>query len=52
MSIDQPLHLQIAGEGKPNIRGPKERYFAKDNIAVDEYRLRDTGSTDQYSHIL
>ena len=30
MSIDQPLHLQIAGEGKPNIRGPKERsYFSK-----------------------
>ena len=29
MSIDQPLHLQIAGEGKPNIRGPKERsYFS------------------------
>ena len=30
MSIDRPLHLQIAGEGKPNIRGPKERsYFSK-----------------------
>lgn len=30
MSIDQPLRLQIAGEGKPNIRGPKERtYFSK-----------------------
>ena len=30
MSIDQPLHLQIAGEGKPNRRGPKERsYFSK-----------------------
>ncbi len=30
MSIDQPLQLQIAGEGKPNIRGPKERsYFSK-----------------------
>ena len=30
MSIDQPLHLQISGEGKPNIRGPKERkYFSK-----------------------
>ena len=30
MSIDQPLHLQIAGEGKSNIRGPKERsYFSK-----------------------
>jgi cell division protein FtsI (penicillin-binding protein 3) len=25
MSIDQPLHLQIAGEGVPNIRGPKDR---------------------------
>lgn len=32
MSIDQPLHLQIAGEGKPNIRGPKERYFAKTTL--------------------
>lgn len=32
MSIDQPLHLQIAGEGKPNIRGPKERYFAKTSL--------------------
>jgi len=32
MSIDQPLHLQIAGEGKPNIRGPKERYFSKTTI--------------------
>ena len=30
MSIDQPLHLQIQGEGKPNIKGPKQRsYFAK-----------------------
>ena len=30
MSLDQPLQLQIAGEGKPNIRGPKERsYFSK-----------------------
>lgn len=30
MSLDQPLNLQIAGEGKPNIRGPKERsYFSK-----------------------
>ena len=30
MSIDQPLHLQISGEGKPNIRGPKERkYFSR-----------------------
>lgn len=32
MSIDQPLRLQIAGEGKPNIRGPKERYFAKTTL--------------------
>ena len=32
MSIDQPLHLQISGEGKPNIKGPKERYFAKTTL--------------------
>ena len=32
MSIDQPLHLQIPGEGKPNIKGPKERYFAKTTL--------------------
>lgn len=32
MSIDQPLHLQIPGEGKPNIRGPKQRYFAKTTL--------------------
>lgn len=32
MSIDQPLQLQIAGEGKPNIRGPKERYFSKTTL--------------------
>lgn len=32
MSIDKPLHLQIAGEGKPNIKGPKERYFAKTTL--------------------
>ena len=32
MSIDQPLHLQISGEGKPNIRGPKERYFSKTTL--------------------
>ena len=32
MSIDQPLHLQISGEGKPNIRGPKEKYFAKTTL--------------------
>ena len=29
MSLDQPLNLSIAGEGKPNIRGPQERYFSK-----------------------
>ncbi len=32
MSLDEPLHLQIAGEGKPNIKGPKERYFAKTTL--------------------
>lgn len=32
MSIDQPLNLQIGGEGKPNIKGPKERYFAKTTL--------------------
>ncbi|MDR0962445.1 MAG: transpeptidase family protein [Mediterranea sp.] len=33
MSIDQPLHLQIAGEGKPNVRGPKDgKYFAKTTL--------------------
>lgn len=32
MSIDKPLHLQIAGEGKPNIKGPKERYFARTTL--------------------
>lgn len=32
LSIDQALKLQIAGEGKPNIRGPKERYFAKTTL--------------------
>ncbi len=32
MSIDQPLHLQIAGEGKPNIKGPGERYFSKTTL--------------------
>lgn len=32
MSIDQPLHLQIKGEGKPNIKGPKEKYFAKTTL--------------------
>lgn len=32
MSIDQPLRLQISGEGKPNIRGPKQRYFSKTTL--------------------
>lgn len=32
MSLDQPLHLQVPGEGKPNIKGPKERYFAKTTL--------------------
>lgn len=32
MSIHLPLRLQIAGEGKPNIKGPKERYFAKTTL--------------------
>lgn len=32
MSLDQPLHLQIAGEGAPNIRGPKQRYFSKTTL--------------------
>ena len=32
LGITEPLHLQIAGEGKPNIRGPKERYFAKTTL--------------------
>ncbi|WP_300812428.1 penicillin-binding protein [uncultured Bacteroides sp.] len=32
MSLDQPLHLQIPGEGTPNIKGPKERYFAKTTL--------------------
>ncbi|MEG1562596.1 MAG: penicillin-binding transpeptidase domain-containing protein [Bacteroides sp.] len=32
MSLDQPLHLQIAGEGTPNIRGPKQRYFSKTTL--------------------
>ncbi len=32
MGIHLPLQLQIAGEGKPNIRGPKERYFAKTTL--------------------
>lgn len=32
LGITEPLHLQIAGEGKPNIKGPKERYFAKTTL--------------------
>ncbi len=32
MSLDKVLNLQIAGEGKPNIKGPKERYFAKTTL--------------------
>ena len=32
MSLDQRLHLQIGGEGKPNIKGPKERYFARTTV--------------------
>ncbi len=32
MSLDKALNLQIAGEGKPNIKGPKERYFAKTTL--------------------
>lgn len=32
MGINQPLKLQIAGEGKPNIKGPKERYFSKTTL--------------------
>ena len=32
MSLDQPLHLQIPGEGKPNLKGPDERYFSKTTL--------------------
>lgn len=32
MGLDQPLNLQIMGEGKPNIKGPDERYFAKTTL--------------------
>ena len=32
MSLDQPLKLQIKGEGKPNIKGPNERYFSKTTL--------------------
>ena len=32
MSLDQPLHLQIKGEGKPYLKGPDERYFAKTTL--------------------
>lgn len=32
MSLDKPLHLQIKGEGIPNIKGPHERYFSKTTL--------------------
>ena len=32
LGITEPLHLQIPGEGTPNIKGPKERYFAKTTL--------------------
>lgn len=32
IGIDKALHLQIAGEGKPNIKGPKDRYFSKTTL--------------------
>ncbi len=32
MSLDQPLHLQLPGEGIPNIKGPDEKYFAKTTL--------------------
>ncbi len=32
MSLDKPLHLQIKGEGMPNIKGPHERYFSKTTL--------------------
>lgn len=32
MSMHQPLNLQVPGEGKPNIKGPKERYFSKTTL--------------------
>lgn len=32
MSLDQQLDLQIPGAAKPNIKGPKERYFAKTSL--------------------
>ncbi len=32
MSIGRPLHLQIPGEGTPNIKGPKEKFFAKTTL--------------------
>lgn len=28
IGLDRPLDLQLPGEGKPNIKGPKEKYFA------------------------
>lgn len=32
MGLDKPLKLQIKGEGIPNIKGPKERYFASTTL--------------------
>lgn len=32
LGIADSLGLQIGGEGKPNIRGPRERYFAKTTL--------------------
>lgn len=32
LGIAEPLHLQIAGEGTPNVKGPKERYFSKTTL--------------------
>lgn len=32
MSLDQPLHLQLPGEGNPVIKGPREKYFAKTTL--------------------
>lgn len=32
LGIADSLGLQIGGEGKPNIRGPKERYFSKTTL--------------------
>ncbi|MEG1685846.1 MAG: penicillin-binding protein [Bacteroides sp.] len=33
MSLNQPLHLQIGGEGKPNIRRPKDGRWSKTALA-------------------